>query len=160
MERAWDVKGTSARAELVQTVVSIKEIIHTPKQAGGANLGHNSANCCVRKLLRYEGNLEKNPAIRTRIGAKTKARTGVMGGKQWDYPDCEQTTAKKRTKKEKFLDEMDQVVPWQPLLDRNSLFIQKSAAKEASRPIHWQPCCGFISCSSGIRSATRPWKSP
>ena len=40
-----------------------------------------------------------------------------MGGKQLGFADYEQTTAKKRTKKEKFLAEMDQVVPWQPLLD-------------------------------------------
>ena len=40
-----------------------------------------------------------------------------MGGKQLGFSDYEQSTAKKRTKKEKFLSEMDQVVPWQPLLD-------------------------------------------
>jgi len=40
-----------------------------------------------------------------------------MGGKQLGFSDYEQTTAKKRTKKEKFLSEMDQVVPWWPLLD-------------------------------------------
>jgi IS5 family transposase len=40
-----------------------------------------------------------------------------MGGKQLGFSDYEQTTAKKRTKKEKFLADMDQVVPWQPLLD-------------------------------------------
>jgi IS5 family transposase len=40
-----------------------------------------------------------------------------MGVKQLGFSDYEQSTAKKRTKKEKFLAEMDQVVPWQPLLD-------------------------------------------
>ena len=40
-----------------------------------------------------------------------------MGGKQLGFSYYEQTTAKKRTKKEKFLAEMDQVVPWRPLLD-------------------------------------------
>ena len=34
-----------------------------------------------------------------------------MGGKQLGFGDYEQTTAKKRTKREKFLDEMDQIVP-------------------------------------------------
>ena len=34
-----------------------------------------------------------------------------MGGKQLGFSDYEQTTAKKRTKQEKFLSEMDQVVP-------------------------------------------------
>jgi IS5 family transposase len=40
-----------------------------------------------------------------------------MGCKQLGFGDYEQTTAKKRTKREKFLDEMDQVVPWQALID-------------------------------------------
>ena len=35
-----------------------------------------------------------------------------MGGKQLGFSDYEQSTAKKRTKKEKFLADMDQVVPW------------------------------------------------
>ena len=40
-----------------------------------------------------------------------------MGGKQLGFSDYEQSTAKKRTKREKFLAEMEQVVPWQGLLD-------------------------------------------
>ena len=40
----------------------------------------------------------------------------MMGGKQLGFSDYALTTAKKRTKKEKFLAEMDQVAPWQPLL--------------------------------------------
>jgi transposase, IS5 family len=35
-----------------------------------------------------------------------------MGGKQLGFSDYEQTTAKMLTKKEKYLAEMDQVVPW------------------------------------------------
>ena len=40
-----------------------------------------------------------------------------MGGKHLGSAYCEQMTAKKPTKKEKFLAEMDQVVPWQALID-------------------------------------------
>jgi IS5 family transposase len=40
-----------------------------------------------------------------------------MGGKQLGFGDYEQNTAKKRTKREKFLAEMYKVVPWQPLID-------------------------------------------
>jgi IS5 family transposase len=40
-----------------------------------------------------------------------------MGGKQLGFGDYEQSTAKKQTKREKFLAEMEQVVPWQPLID-------------------------------------------
>lgn len=40
----------------------------------------------------------------------------MMGGKQLGFSDYEITTAKKRTKREKFLAEMDAVVPWQSLI--------------------------------------------
>ncbi len=39
-----------------------------------------------------------------------------MGGKQLGFSDYEQTTAKKQTKREKFLSEMEAVVPWQALM--------------------------------------------
>jgi IS5 family transposase len=38
-----------------------------------------------------------------------------MGGKQLGFSDSELTTAKKKTKRMKFLLEMDVVVPWQAL---------------------------------------------
>ena len=40
-----------------------------------------------------------------------------MGGKQLGFSDYEITTAKKQTKREKFLSEMEVVVPWQALID-------------------------------------------
>ena len=40
-----------------------------------------------------------------------------MGGKQLGFSDYAPTTAKKRTKKEKFLANTDLLLPWQPLLD-------------------------------------------
>jgi IS5 family transposase len=36
----------------------------------------------------------------------------VTGGKQLGFSDYEQITAKKQTKREKFLSEMEAVVPW------------------------------------------------
>lgn len=41
----------------------------------------------------------------------------MIGGKQLGFSDYELTTAKKQTEREKFLFEMEAVVPWQPLLD-------------------------------------------
>jgi IS5 family transposase len=41
----------------------------------------------------------------------------MMGGKQLGFSDYEITTAKKQTKRERFLSEMEVVVPWQALLD-------------------------------------------
>jgi transposase, IS5 family len=43
-----------------------------------------------------------------------------MGGKQLGFSDYELTTAKKQTKREKFLSEMEAVVPWQALTDRSN----------------------------------------
>ena len=39
-----------------------------------------------------------------------------MGGKQLGFGDYEQTTAKNRTKRERFLAQMDAVVPWKELI--------------------------------------------
>ena len=57
-----------------------------------------------------------------------------MGGKQLGFSDYEQSTAKKRTKKEKFLAEMDQVVPWQPLLDLIEPVYSKVSSKGGRPP--------------------------
>jgi IS5 family transposase len=40
-----------------------------------------------------------------------------MGGKQLGLGDYEQSTDKKRTKRERFLSEMEAVVPWKALID-------------------------------------------
>ena len=48
-----------------------------------------------------------------------------MGGKRLGFGNYEQSTAKKQTKREKFLAEMEQVVPWQPLLDPIETFTIK-----------------------------------
>ena len=57
-----------------------------------------------------------------------------MGGKQLRFADYEQTTAKKRTKKEKFLAEMDQVVPWQALIDLIEPHYPKTSSKGGRPP--------------------------
>jgi IS5 family transposase len=40
----------------------------------------------------------------------------LIGGKQHGFPDDELTTAMKQPKREKFLSEMEAVVPWQALI--------------------------------------------
>ena len=56
-----------------------------------------------------------------------------MGGKQLGFTDYELTTAKKRTKREKFLSEMEAVVPWQALIDLIEPYYPK-ASKKGGRP--------------------------
>jgi len=57
-----------------------------------------------------------------------------MGGKQLGFSDYEQSTAKKRTKKEKVLAEMDQVVPWQALIDLIEPHYPKTSSKGGRPP--------------------------
>jgi IS5 family transposase len=56
-----------------------------------------------------------------------------MGGKQLGFSDYELTTAKKQTKREKFLSEMELVVPWQALIDLIEPHYPK-ASKKGGRP--------------------------
>jgi len=56
-----------------------------------------------------------------------------MGGKQLGLSDYELTTAKKQTKREKFLSEMDVVVPWQALIALIEPHYPK-AIKKGGRP--------------------------
>ena len=56
-----------------------------------------------------------------------------MGGKQLGFSDYELTTAKKQTKREKFLAEMEVVVPWQALIDLIEPHYPKSS-KKGGRP--------------------------
>jgi len=56
-----------------------------------------------------------------------------MGGKQLGFSDYEITTAMKQTKREKFLAEMDVVVPWQALIELIKPHYPK-ANKKGGRP--------------------------
>ena len=58
-----------------------------------------------------------------------------MGGKQLGFSDYEQSTAKKRTKREKFLAEMGKVVPWQALGDLIEPCYPKTS-KKGGRPAY------------------------
>ena len=94
-----------------------------------------------------------------------------MGGKQLGFSDYAATTAKTRTKMEKFLAETDQVLPWQPLLDLIQPVYLKVSSNggrqlypEVKSLVIIAPCVqnGYSSIKSGIqlnRSARRE-KSP
>ena len=56
-----------------------------------------------------------------------------MGGKQLGFSDYELTTAKKQTKREKFLAEMEAVVPWAALISLIEPHYPK-ASKKGGRP--------------------------
>lgn len=57
-----------------------------------------------------------------------------MGGKQLGFSDYELTTARKQTKREKFLSEMKVVVPWQALIALNESHYPKASKKGGRHP--------------------------
>jgi len=57
-----------------------------------------------------------------------------MGGKQLGFGDYEQTTAKKRTRRERFLQEMEAVVPWKALIDLIEPPYPKTSSKGGRPP--------------------------
>jgi IS5 family transposase len=72
-----------------------------------------------------------------------------MGSKQLGFGDYEQSTAKKRTRRERFLAEMESVVPWKALIELIEPHYPRTSSKGAGRQTHWRRCCGSICCSSG-----------
>ncbi len=58
-----------------------------------------------------------------------------MGGKQLGVGDYEQSTAKKRTKRETLLAEMEPLVPWKVLIDLIEPYYPKTSSK-GGRPAY------------------------
>jgi IS5 family transposase len=59
---------------------------------------------------------------------------GFMGGKQLGFGDYEQTTARKRTKRERFLCQMQAVVPWKALINLIEPYYPKTGSKGGRPP--------------------------
>jgi IS5 family transposase len=57
-----------------------------------------------------------------------------MGGKQLGFGDYEQSTARKRTKRERFLAQMEAVVPWKALIDLIEPCYPKTGSKGGRPP--------------------------
>ena len=57
-----------------------------------------------------------------------------MGSKQLGFGDYEQSTAKKRTKRQRFLAEMEAVVPWKALLELIEPYYPKTSPKGGRPP--------------------------
>lgn len=70
--------------------------------------------------------------------------------RQLTFSDAEYAGKRKQTRREVFLTEMDQVMPWDALLALIEPHYPKKRAGVADR-IRWQRCCGSTSCSSGTR---------
>ena len=72
-----------------------------------------------------------------------RAWTGFMGVKQFGFGDDEQSTAKKRTRRERFLGEMEAVVPWKALIDLIEPHYPKISRKGGQPPYRLATMLGF-----------------
>lgn len=66
---------------------------------------------------------------------------------QMSFSDFEYAGKRKQTRRERFLAEMDQVVPWTGLV----ALIEPHYPKAGASRIHWKPCCAFTCCRTGFR---------
>ena len=57
-----------------------------------------------------------------------------MGAKQFGFGDYELWTAKKRNKRERFLAEMEGVVPWKPLVELIEPYYPRTSSKGGRPP--------------------------
>lgn len=63
--------------------------------------------------------------------------------------DAEYNGKRKQTRREVFLAQMDQVVPWQELLALIKPHYPRQACRAAS-PMRWRRCCISTFCSRGM----------
>ena len=73
-----------------------------------------------------------------------------MGVKQFGFGDYEQSTAKKRTRHERFLAEIEAVVPWNALINLIEPHYPRTSSKGGRPPYLLRPYCGSICFSSGM----------
>ena len=62
-----------------------------------------------------------------------------MDTKQLGFGDYEQATAKKRTRRERFLSKMEKVVPWKALIDLIEPHYPKTSSNGGRPPVPRQP---------------------
>jgi IS5 family transposase len=63
------------------------------------------------------------------------------------FSDFEYAGKRKQTRRERFLAEMDQVVPWSGLVALIEPHYPKAGG--GRKPILWKPCCAFTCCRTG-----------
>lgn len=66
---------------------------------------------------------------------------------QMSFSYFEYAGKRKQTRRERFLAEMGQVVPWADLLGLTEPFYPKVGG--GRNPILWKPCCASICCRTG-----------
>ncbi len=70
----------------------------------------------------------------------------------------EPQSERKKKRKQVFLEQMEQVVPWTALVELIALNTPK--ARLAGHRFHCKPCCAFTPSSNGSPCRTPAWKKP
>ena len=65
--------------------------------------------------------------------------SGFMGGNPLGFGDFEETKAMKHTERERFLAQIESVVPWKALTNLIVPHYPKTGYKGAGLPIRWKP---------------------
>ncbi|MNZ63543.1 hypothetical protein D3C78_816910 [compost metagenome] len=78
--------------------------------------------------------------------------------KQLSFADAEYAGKRKQTRRERFLIEMDQVVPWQALMALIEPYYPRGEGGRPAYPL--LPCCVCTSCRTGSATAIRRWRKP
>jgi IS5 family transposase len=67
---------------------------------------------------------------------------------QMSFAEAEYQSNKRVTRRERFLNEMEQVVPWQRLVKTSNRFTRRGNG--GGRRLVWSGCCGCTFFDSGI----------
>lgn len=72
------------------------------------------------------------------------------------FSDLEYLGKKRKTRREQFLERMDDLIPWQSLEERIRPFYPRPETDGG--PIRWLPCCESTASNSSTTSATPAWR--
>ncbi len=73
--------------------------------------------------------------------------TGFIMSHQLTFADSEFSSKRRQTRKEIFLSRMEQILPWQNMVEVIEPFYPKLVM--AGDLIRWKPCYAFTACSIG-----------
>lgn len=78
--------------------------------------------------------------------------------KQETFTDIEYSFRKKKTRREEFLEIMDEIIPWEEWVDEIKPYYP--AGKRGRPPMGSRKCCGCICFRSGSICPIRPPRTP
>ena len=77
---------------------------------------------------------------------------------QMTFSDYEYSLRKRKTKREEFLDIMNEIIPWEEWVEFVRPYYPNGKRGRPTKGI--EKCCGCICCRFGSISLTRVWKMP